>query len=94
MFICCCVEYYELVGGRTAMLKQIEVHGHRFEFCSVDGGRTWSSDFRSLVAYKRRQTRARAEAQKAVERMHDEIPGLDPGDLDLLSLPNSLARSN
>jgi hypothetical protein len=31
------------------MLKQVEIKGQRFELYSVDDGRTWSSNPRSLV---------------------------------------------
>lgn len=72
------------------MLKQIEVYGQRFEFCSLDGGRTWSSDLRSLVAYKRRRESACAAAQRALARMQEETSNLDPSDLYQLSLPKGL----
>jgi hypothetical protein len=51
------------------MLKQVELQGKRFEFCSVDGGRTWSSDPRALIAYKRRRERARADLRKMFEQV-------------------------
>ncbi len=76
------------------MLKQIEVDGDRFELCSVDGGRTWSSDLRSLIVYKRRQERARAEAQKALEQVQEEVSSLEPSDLYQLRLPEGLDGSH
>jgi len=53
------------------MLKQVELQGKCFEFCSVDGGRTWSSDPRALIAYKRRRERARADLRKMFEQVVD-----------------------
>ncbi|HEY3303118.1 MAG TPA: hypothetical protein VGL70_06240 [Candidatus Binatia bacterium] len=58
------------------MLKQVELQGKRFEFCSVDGGRTWSSDPRALIAYKRRRERARADLRKMFEQVVED--GAEP----------------
>jgi len=60
------------------MLKQVELQGKRFEFCSVDGGRTWSSDPRALIAYKRRRERARADLRKMFEQVVDEASEPEP----------------
>lgn len=73
------------------MLKQIELHGQRFELCSVDGGRTWSSDVRSLIAFRHRQEHVCADLRKRFEEMEDEIPALDPNDIYQLSLPKYAA---
>jgi len=60
------------------MLKQVELQGKRFEFCSVDGGRTWSSDPRSLIAYKRRRERARADLRKMFEHVVEDVAEPEP----------------
>jgi hypothetical protein len=60
------------------MLKQVELQGKRFEFCSVDGGRTWSSDPRALIAYKRRRERARADLRKMFEHVVDDAAEPEP----------------
>ncbi len=69
------------------MLKQIECYGRRFEFCSTDGGRTWSSDPRSLIAFRKRQERARAELQKRFEEVDDDALSPDPRDVCEVLLP-------
>jgi hypothetical protein len=58
------------------MLKQVELQGKRFEFCSIDGGRTWSSDPRALIAYKRRRERARDDLRKMFEHVVED--GAEP----------------
>src|SRR5581483_8780957 len=63
---------------RSVMLKQVELQGKRFEFCSIDGGRTWSSDPRALVAYKRRRERAGADLRKSFEHIVDEVAEPEP----------------
>ncbi len=69
------------------MLKQIELHGRRFEFCSTDGGRTWSSDPRSLIAFRKRQERARAELRKRFEEVDEDMFNPDPREVCELLLP-------
>jgi len=77
-------------GRRPVLIRQIEIHGQRFEFCSTDGGRTWSTDPRSLIAYRRRQERARTEVRKRFEEMEEEIRSLDPDDIYHANLPQNL----
>ena len=43
------------------MLRQVAIHGQRFELRSLDGGRSWSSSPADLVKAKRRRE---AEAKK------------------------------
>jgi hypothetical protein len=62
------------------MLKQVEIKGQRFELYSVDDGRTWSSNPRSLVAYGRRKKLARSELQKSFQHT-GEILDPDPDNL-------------
>ena len=56
------------------MMRQIEIHGQRFELYSPDDGRTWSSSPQSIVAYRRRNRRLRLELQKRFELMRDRAP--------------------
>lgn len=72
------------------MLKQAELYGQRFEFRSIDGGRTWSSDPRSLIAFKKRQERAFADVQKRFELMDEQASNLDPDDFFQLCLLKDL----
>jgi hypothetical protein len=51
------------------MLKQIEIHGQRFELYSPDDGRTWSSSPQAIVAYGRRKEKLRLDLQKRFERI-------------------------
>lgn len=60
------------------MLKQVEMQGKRFEFCSIDGGRTWSSDPRALVAYKRRREKARTDLRKSFEQIVVDVAEPEP----------------
>ncbi len=60
------------------MLKQVELQGKRFEFCSIDGGRTWSSDPRALIAYKRRRERAGADLKKSFEQIVADVAEPEP----------------
>lgn len=76
------------------MLKQVEFHGKRFEFCSVDGGRTWSTDPRSLIAFKRRQEVAREELRKRFEGVAENIPDPDPDNIFQLRLPKGSAGTS
>lgn len=73
------------------MMKQIELCGQRFELYSADGGRTWSSDPRSIVAYRRRRELALAGAREAFGRMGDEITEADPNDSQLF-IPSSVLQ--
>lgn len=77
-------------GKETAMvlLKQVEIYGQRFEFRSIDGGRTWSSEPRSLIAYKRRKEAARADVQKRFAEMAEDVGGPDPDEWFELNLPD------
>jgi hypothetical protein len=70
------------------MMKQIEIHGQRFELYSPDKGRTWSSSPRSIVAYGRRKKMLRLELQKRFERI-DEMQDFDPN-FSELEIPMSL----
>lgn len=72
------------------MLKQVEIQGQRFELYTLDGGRTWSSSPRSIVAFRRRQETARRDLRKRFEMMHEEIPGPDPDYYCQLEFPSSL----
>ena len=71
------------------MFKQIEICGQRFVVYSLDKGRTWSSNSRSIVAYGQRKKRARLELQKRFESI-DEIQDPDPNSFS--DLPRSLIR--
>lgn len=72
------------------MLKQVEVCGQRFELCTLDGGRTWSSSPRALVAYRRRQEEARKELRKRFEMIEDGTPGPDPDYFCELEFPKGV----
>ena len=71
------------------MLKQIELQGKRFEACSIDGGRTWSSDPRSLVAYKRRREQARAELRKLFDQIIGDTAEPEPDSICEVRMDNS-----
>jgi hypothetical protein len=73
----------------AVMLKQVELQGKRFEFCSVDGGRTWSSDPRSLIAYKRRRERARADLRKMFDHIVDDGAGPEPDEICEVNLQSN-----
>ena len=60
------------------MLKQVELQGKKFEFCSIDGGRTWSSDPRALVAYKRRREQAGVDLRKSFAQVVDDVAEPEP----------------
>jgi hypothetical protein len=70
------------------MLKQVELHGERFECFSLDGGRTWSSDARSLIAYKRRQEKARTDLRKEFEQVADEAAEPEPDSIYEVNFQN------
>ncbi len=72
------------------MMKQVEIQGQRFELCTIDGGRTWSSNALSLVAFRRRQEAARGDLRKRFEMMNEEILGPDPDYYCELEFPSSL----
>ena len=74
------------------MIKQIEIHGQRFELYSPDGGRTWSSSPRSIDAYGRRKKILRLELQKRFERI-DEVQDSDPNNFSELEIPKSLRKA-
>ncbi|MBI4526142.1 MAG: hypothetical protein HY695_20275 [Deltaproteobacteria bacterium] len=71
------------------MLKQVEIHGQAFELYSPDGGRTWSSSPQALVAFRRRQEKARATLRKRIAMIEEEIPDPDPDCLFEIDLPRS-----
>lgn len=73
------------------MLKQVELHGKRFEFCSLDGGRTWSTDARSLIAFQRRQKAARDDLRRRLEEISDKVEDLDPDAMGAARLPKGSA---
>ena len=78
------------------MMKQIEVHGQRFELCSLDEGRTWSSNPQSIVAYRRRKELSRLELQNSFARI-DEMRDLDPdnfSELDTSKSPTKTKEKN
>lgn len=74
------------------MMKQIEVHGQRFELYSLDEGRTWSSNPQSIVAYRRRKELSRLELQNSFARI-DEMRDLDPDNFSELDSPKSLTKT-
>jgi hypothetical protein len=74
------------------MLKQVELQGKRFEFCSVDGGRTWSSDPRALIAYKRRRERARADLRKMFDHVVGDLAEPEPDAICEISVQSGLAH--
>jgi len=72
------------------VLKQIEIHGQRFEiFYSPDDGRTWSSSPPSIVAYGRRKKTLRLELQKRFELIRT-TEDVDPNPFRELETPKSL----
>jgi len=71
------------------MIKQIEIHGQRFELYSPDGGRTWSSSPQSIVAYERRKTMLRLALQKRFELIR-ATEDFDPNQFRGLDAPQSL----
>jgi len=73
------------------MLRQAELYGQRFEFRSIDGGRTWSSDPRSLIAFKKRQERICADVRKCFELMDEQAFNSDVDDIFQLCLPRDVA---
>lgn len=74
------------------MMKQIEVHGQRFELYSLDEGRTWSSNPQSIVAYRRRKELSRLELQNSFARI-DEMRDLDPDNFSEFDAPKSLTKA-
>ena len=74
------------------MIKQIEIHGQRFELYSPDEGRTWSSSPRSIVAYRRRKKKLRLELQKRFERI-DVGQNRGPNGLSQLRNPTSRRKA-
>ena len=73
-------------------MKQIEVHGRRVRLYSPDGGRTWSSNSQSIVAYGQRKELLRLELQNTFKRI-DEMRDLDPDNFSELDTPKSLAKT-
>ena len=71
------------------MIKQIEIHGQRFELYSPDDGRTWSSCPQSIVAYERRKTILRLALQKRFELIR-ATEDLDPNQFRGPEAPKSL----
>jgi hypothetical protein len=71
------------------MIKQIEIHGQRFELYSPDDGRTWSSSLQSIVAYERRKTILRLALQKRFELIR-ATEDLDLNQFRGLEAPKSL----
>ena len=74
------------------MMKQIEVHGRRVKLYSPDGGRTWSSNPQSIVAYGRRKKMLRLELQTSFARI-DDMGDLDPDNFSELDTAKSLAKA-
>jgi hypothetical protein len=74
------------------MLKQVELQGKRFEFCSVDGGRTWSSDPRALIAYKRRRERAREDLRKMFDHVVADLAEPEPDAICEINLQSDVAH--
>ena len=74
------------------MMKQIEVHGRRVKLYSPDGGRTWSSNPQSIVAYGQRKELLRLELQNRFARI-DEMRDLNPDNFSELDTPKSLTKA-
>ena len=74
------------------MMKQIEVHGRRVKLYSPDGGRTWSSNPQSIVAYGQRKELLRLELQNRYAGI-DEMRDLDPDNFSELDTPKSLTKA-
>lgn len=74
------------------MIKQIEIHGQRFELYSPDNGRTWSSSPHSIVAFGRRKKKLRMELQKRFELIR-ATEDLDPNQLFGLEAPKSVRKA-
>ena len=72
------------------MIKQIEIHGQRFELYSPDDGRTWSSSPQSIVAYGRRKKMLRLELQKRFKGIR-ATEDLDQKQFRGLEAPKSLS---
>jgi hypothetical protein len=70
------------------MMKQIEIHGRRVKLYSPDGGRNWSSNPQSIVAYGQRKELLRLELQNSFARI-DEMRDLDPDNFSGLDTPNT-----
>ena len=79
-------------GPVHAVIKQIEIHGQRFELYSPDEGRTWSSSPHSIVAYGRRKKKLRSELQKRFERI-DARQNREPNNLSRLKTPKRLREA-
>lgn len=73
------------------MLKQVEIHGQRFELYTPDGGRTWASNPRSIVAFRRRREQAVAELRKKLELIDDDVLSFDPDDTYQVDFSNGSA---
>ncbi len=54
------------------MFKQVQIHGHRFELYSRDGGRTWSSSPRAIVAFARRKKLLQSDLRKCFASIHEQ----------------------
>ena len=74
------------------MMKQIEVHGRQIKLYSPDGGRTWSSNPQSIVAYGQRKELLRLELQNRFAGI-DEMRDLDPDNFSELDTPKSLTKA-
>ena len=74
------------------MIKQIEIHGQRFELYSPDEGRTWSSSPHSIVAYGRRKKKLRMELQKRFELIR-ATEGLDTNQFPGPEAPKSVRKA-
>ena len=53
------------------MFKQVQINGRRVELYSRDGGRTWSSSPRAIVAFARRKKMLQSDVRKCFESINE-----------------------
>jgi hypothetical protein len=76
----------------NTMVKQIEVHGQRVKLYSQDGGRTWSSNPQSIVAYGQKKKILHLELQNSFQRI-DETRDLLPDNSSERDTAKSLTKA-
>ena len=72
-------------------MVRVLIHGHSFELYSRDGGRTWSSSPRAIVAFARRRTMLQSEVRKSFESI-DERDNADSDSIGHVDVRRSLTR--
>ena len=71
------------------MFKRVQIHGHSFELYSRDGGRTWSSSPRAIVAFARRKKMLQSDVRECFESI-DERENADSDGIGHVDIRRSL----